>query len=241
MLGTTGLTAGYGKLVVLHEVSFAVKQREIVALIGPNGSGKSTLMKSVCGLATIFDGSVFYEGKEITGTRTDEMARMRVGYVPQVDNVFSALTVEENLEMGAVPREEREEVEEDMQSVFSLFPILDRRRKQKAGTLSGGERQMLAMARALMGRPKVLLLDEPTASLSPNLVEHVFDKISEIRRQGAGLVIVEQNARRALRISDRGYVLVQGKNVCEGTPSEILNNEEIIKIYLGASTMRRMP
>jgi len=236
MLETTELTAGYGKLVILQGVSFAVKQREIVALVGPNGSGKSTLIKSICGLTTIFGGSVFYEGKEITGTRPDRMAHMGIGYVPQVNNVFSALTVEENLEMGAVPRNDRDEVKEIMQSVFSLFSILEDRRRQKAGTLSGGERQMLAMARALMGKPRLLLLDEPAASLAPRLAEQVFEKIFEIRRQGVALVIVEQNARRTLQISDRGCVLVQGKKAYEGTPSEILNNKEIIKIYLGVAT-----
>jgi branched-chain amino acid transport system ATP-binding protein len=236
MLETTGLTAGYGKLVVLQGVSFAVKPREIVALVGPNGSGKSTLIKSVCGLTTIFGGNIFYEGKEITGTRPDRMAHIGIGYVPQVNNVFSALTVEENLEMGAVPRNDPDEVESDMQSVFDLFPVLEDRRRQKAGTLSGGERQMLAMARALMGRPRLLLLDEPVASLAPSLAEQVFDKILEIRRKGVALVIVEQNARRTLRISDRGCILVQGKKAYEGTPKEILNNEEIIRIYLGVAT-----
>lgn len=237
MLETTKLIAGYGKLVILQRVSFDVKRKEIVALIGPNGSGKSTLIKSIFGLTTIFSGNVFYEGKEITGTRPDKMAHIGIGYVPQVGNIFSALTVEENLEMGAVPRKD-EEVKGDMQSVFNLFPVLRDRRRQRAGTLSGGERQMLAMARALMGKPRVLLLDEPTASLAPNLAEQVFEKILEIRRQGVALVIVEQNARRALRIADRGCVLIQGKKAYEGDPSEILDNEEIIKIYLGAATAR---
>lgn len=230
------MTAGYGKLAILNDVSFALKQREIVALIGPNGSGKSTLIKSVCGLTTIFGGNIFYEGKEITGTRPDRMAHIGIGYVPQVSNVFSALTVEENLEMGAVSRKNSDEVKEDMRSVFSLFSVLEDRRRQKARTLSGGERQMLAMARALMGKPRVLLVDEPTASLAPNLAEQVFQKLLEIRRKGVTIVVVEQNARRSLRISDRGCVLVQGKKAYEGTPSEILNNQEIIKIYLGVAT-----
>jgi ABC-type branched-subunit amino acid transport system ATPase component len=236
ILETSRLTAGYGKLMVLQEVSFAVKHKEIVALIGPNGSGKSTLIKSVCGLTTIFDGNIFYEGEEITGTRPDKMAHIGIGYVPQMSNVFSTLTVEENLEMGAVPRKDREEIKENINRTFSLFPVLEDRRRQRAGTLSGGERQMLAMARALMGRPRVLLLDEPTSSLAPSLAEQVFEKILEIRNEGVALVIVEQNARRTLRISDRGCVLVQGRKVYEGTPSEILNNEEIIKIYLGVAT-----
>jgi len=239
MLETTKLIAGYGKLPVLQGVSFNVKRKEIVALIGPNGSGKSTLIKSVFGLATIFSGNVFYEGNEITGTRPDRMAHIGIGYVPQVGNIFSALTVEENLEMGAVPRKDGEEVKEDMQSAFNLFPVLEDRRRQKAGKLSGGERQMLALARALMGKPRLLLLDEPTSSLAPNLAEQVFERILEIRRQGVALVIVEQNARRALRISDRGCVLVQGKKAYEGSPSEILNNEEIIRIYLGVATRPR--
>ncbi len=233
VIETRKLVAGYGKMVILHGIDFYVLRNEIVTVVGPNGSGKSTLLKAILGIAKVISGNVIYEGKDITNERLDRISRMGIGYVPQTDNVFPNLTVRENLEMGAYTIKDKEEVKKRMEEVFEIFPDLKAREKQLAGNLSGGERQMLAMARALMARPKAMLLDEPTAALSPKYVDLVLNKIKEIRESGVTIVLVEQNAKKGLEIADRGYVLVTGRVAYTGPAKEILEHPEIGKLYLG--------
>ena len=201
-------------------------------MIGPNGAGKSTLIKSIFGLLPPRQGRVVLRGEDLTGLRPHRITRRGMSYVPQLDNVFESLTVEENLEMGAL---ERRTARERMSAMYELFPRLGERRRQPAGTMSGGERQMLAMARALMPDPQILLLDEPSAGLAPAFVEAIFDKIAEINRHGVTLVMVEQNARRALGMSTRGYVLDLGQNRFEGRGEELLNDPKVAELYLGGT------
>ena len=233
VIETRKLVAGYGKMVILHGIDFYVLRDEIVTVVGPNGSGKSTLLKAILGIAKVISGNVIYEGRDITNERLDRISRMGVGYVPQTDNVFPNLTVRENLEMGAYTIKDKSEVQKRMEEVFEIFPDLKAREKQLAGNLSGGERQMLAMARALMAKPKVMLLDEPTAALSPKYVDLVLRKIVEIRDSGVTIILVEQNAKKGLEIADRGYVLVTGRVAYTGPAREILEHPEIGKLYLG--------
>lgn len=224
---------GYGKIVIVQGISIQLKEGELVAMVGPNGSGKSTFIKSIYGLATLFKGNVFFNGADITGLSPEDKSRLGIGYVPQVDNVFPDLKVEENLEMGAYSRNDKNEIRKDMEEIFNMFPLLHERRTQKAATLSGGERQMLAVARSLMSRPTLLLLDEPAPALAPKMVTELFKKIKEIRDAGTPILLVEQHARRALEIADRGYVLVAGRKVMEGTGLEILRNKNLKKVFLG--------
>ncbi|MBS7609163.1 ABC transporter ATP-binding protein [Candidatus Bathyarchaeota archaeon] len=227
------LVAGYGKLQVLQGISISLSDGEIVSLIGPNGSGKSTLIKSIVGLAKVFSGHILYKGVDILGFRTDRLARLGIGYVPQLSNIFLSLSVEENLEMGAYARSDGRSLRNDMEAIYSLFPELKGRRKERAENLSGGERQMLALARALMGRPKVLLLDEPTASLSPKATASIFQCLKRIRDSGTPILLAEQNALKALESSDRCYLLVAGKCIAEGPSEDILGNKDIGRLYLG--------
>jgi len=232
LLKAEGVVSGYGKMMVVQGVSIHIDDGEIVTIIGPNGSGKSTLIKTVFGLIRPTMGRIFFKGTEITGLRSDKIMRMGVGYVPQLDNVFPTLTVRENLEMG-VYSESDSEIEERIAETLELFPSLKGRWKERARNLSGGQRQMLAVARALVAKPKLLLLDEPSSSLAPNLVDRVLDRVGEIRDLGTSILLVEQNARKALRISDRGYVMVMGKKAYEGAAKEILDHKEIGRLYLG--------
>jgi len=236
ILDIVDLYSGYGKLIIVQGVSLYVENGEIVSIIGPNGSGKTTLIKTIFGLTRIFGGKVVYNNTDITGIKPHIIARMGIGYVPQTNNVFTELTVEENLEIGGYLNHANN-INDFKERVFQLFPILRERREQKAGTLSGGERQMLAIGRALMSKPKLLLLDEPTAALAPKIVKQLLKKILEIRDQGTTIILVEQNARSALEISDRGYVLVTGKKVLEGNSKKLLNNSDLGKIYLGQIKM----
>ena len=226
-----GVVLGYGGGEILHGVSITVEEGEVVTIIGPNGAGKYPPLKTIFGLLPVRKGKGFYAGEEVTALPPQAMVATGVCYVPQSDNVFPTLTIQENLEMGAFIR--RDDYRGRIKEIFELFPDLAERRGARAGKLSGGQRQMLALARALMLEPRVLLLDEPSASLAPNMVELVFSKIQEINRTGVAMVMVEQNARHALALSHRGYVLVMGQNRLEGTGEGLLNNEQVGKLYLG--------
>ncbi|MFQ6051202.1 MAG: ABC transporter ATP-binding protein [Candidatus Hydrothermarchaeota archaeon] len=232
MLEVKNLVSGYGDLDILRGVSLAIESDEIIAIIGPNGAGKSTLMKTIFGLLKPRKGEIKFEGESIVGLRPDEIVKKGVCYVPQSKNIFPSLRVEENLEMGAFILED-EKVEEALENVYSLFPLLKERKSQRAGSLSGGEQQMLAIGRALMLSPKLLLLDEPSGGLAPKLVRGVFEKIKEINQLGVAVIIVEQNAKKALEIAHRGYVLDMGRNRIEGYGKDLLKNEEVKRLYLG--------
>ncbi len=231
ILKVDNLSAGYGKLDILKAVHLHVQSGDIVSVIGPNGAGKSTLLKSIFGLLTPRMGTIRLKDTDITGLKPDRIARQGISYVPQVDNVFASMTIEENLQMGAFIR--KDDFSRRMEEVYDLFPVLSERKKQKAGQLSGGQRQMVAMGRALMLDPALLLLDEPSAGLAPNLVDSIFEKIKEVNATGVSIIIVEQNAKKALEMADHGYVLAMGKNVLDDTGQALLANEEVGRLYLG--------
>ncbi|WP_440005341.1 ABC transporter ATP-binding protein [Halomicrococcus sp. SG-WS-1] len=231
LLEIESLDAGYGDLQVLEDVDMSVEDGEYVTIVGPNGAGKSTVMKSIFGLTNYMGGVVAYRGEEIQDSTPEQVIHRGLGYVPQSDNVFPTLTVQENLEMGAYILDE---VPEDaLADVFERFPILRERRDQRAGTMSGGQQQMLAMGRALMLDPDLLLLDEPSAGLAPDLVVETFDKVDEINDGGTAILMVEQNAKEALARCDRGYVLVQGQNRFEDTGDTLLGDDEVRQEFLG--------
>ncbi|SDG52133.1 ABC transporter ATP-binding protein [Roseospirillum parvum] len=225
------VTGGYGGSDILSDVELSMTADQIVVIIGPNGAGKSTLMKSVFGLVRIRQGHIRLDGEEITNLRPDLVVQKGVGYVPQERNVFPSMTVAENLEMGAFLR--RDDFRPQMRRMYDLFPRLAERRDQLAGSMSGGERQMLAMARALMLEPRLLLLDEPTAGLSPLFIDQTFERIKEINSLGIGILMVEQNARQALAIADMGYVLATGRNRYTDTGANLLDNPEVAEMFLG--------
>jgi neutral amino acid transport system ATP-binding protein len=234
LLEVENVYAGYVKdLPILQGINFSIQSGELVTVIGPNGAGKSTLAKTVFGLLTPTEGKILFKGENIAGLSSDQIVRRGMCYVPQVSNVFSALTVAENLEMGAFLH--NGSLKSLKQKIYTMFPRLAERRHQKAGTLSGGERQMLAMGRALMLDPDLLLLDEPSAALSPILVKDVFEQIKAINATGKAIVLVEQNAKQALMMADRGYVLENGKDKLEGTGQSLLNDPSVGELYLGAA------
>lgn len=231
LLEVTGVYGGYGGVDILSGVDMYVDDREIVVIVGPNGAGKSTAMKAVIGLVNIREGKIRFDGQDINGRRPDEVARLRVCYVPQEKNVFPTLTVHENLEMGAFLRDDDFSAQLDM--VYEIFPPLVEKMRQPAGSLSGGQRQMVAMGRALMLEPRLLLLDEPTAGLSPLFTDLIFDKVKEINATGVAILMVEQNAKDALALADRGYVLAMGRNRYEDTGANLLANREVAEMFLG--------
>jgi ABC-type branched-subunit amino acid transport system ATPase component len=236
LLELRNVEAGYGAIQILHGVSLHVSPGEVVAVIGPNGAGKSTTFKAVMGLITRFAGEIAFDGRTLLGQRPDRVLALGLAYVPQGRIVFSQMTVRENLEMGAYLERDRAKLAAAMDYVFTLFPRLGERRRQLAGSMSGGEQQMLAMGRGLMMRPRMMMLDEPSLGLSPRLVDEVFEKIVEMARGGLTVMLVEQNAARALEIADRGYVLELGRNRFEGTGRELLENGEVRRMYLGGET-----
>jgi branched-chain amino acid transport system ATP-binding protein len=233
LLVAQSLTAGYGRIDILHDVSLTVGVHEIVSIIGPNGAGKSTAFKTIVGFLTPRAGRVLFNGEDITGTRPDLVLRRGLAYVPQGRIVFPHMTVLENLEMGAYTERDPARVAAALDQVYRLFPILAERRRQAAGTMSGGEQQMVAIGRALMTAPKLIMLDEPSLGLSPKFVTLIFEKLMEMRQAGYTLMLVEQNATRALAIADRGYVLELGRNRFEGAGRTLLADPEVKRLYLG--------
>lgn len=231
LLNVSSLDAGYGDLQILTDLDLEVEDGEYVTIVGPNGAGKSTAMKSVFGLTTHMGGTVTFDGTDITGMTPEEIIHYGIGYVPQNENIFGSLTVRENLEMGAYILDEVPQ--NALDDVFARFPILEERQEQLAGTMSGGQRQMLAMGRALMLDPDLLLLDEPSAGLAPDLVEDMFDRIDQINDRGTAILMVEQNAKEALRRCTRGYVLVNGQNGYVGSGDELLHDPEVRQRFLG--------
>ena len=227
-----GIAAGYVKgLNILQGIDMIINEKEIVSIIGPNGAGKSTLLKAIMGIINISGGRFFIDGVEKTNTPTHQIVKEGVGYVPQVENVFPSLTIEENLEIGSWSIDTS--IKQSISKIFDDFPMLKERRKDKAGNLSGGQRQILALARALTTSPKILLLDEPSAGLSPVAIKEVFEIVKEINSKGVAILLVEQNAKRALNFSDRGYVLAQGRNAYQGKGQELLNDPRVVDLYLG--------
>ncbi|HLQ86283.1 MAG TPA: ABC transporter ATP-binding protein [Salinisphaeraceae bacterium] len=234
LLEVQGVHAGYGDTAILHDVGLSVAEGELTTIIGPNGAGKSTLLKSIMGYLIPTQGTVHCAGEDITRLRPHERVAKGIAFVPQLANVFPSLTTEENLVMGGYTLS-KEETRRRIEQQYAEFPRLAERRKQRVRTMSGGERQMLALARALMTDPQLLLLDEPSAALSPRIAEEVFAKVQEINSQGRTVLIVEQNADRSLAISDRGIVMADGRNAFEGDAQHILHDEKIRDAYLGAA------
>ena len=227
-----GIAAGYVKgLNILQGVDLIVNEKEIVSIIGPNGAGKSTLLKAIMGIINISGGRFFINGVEKTNTPTHKIVKEGVGYVPQVENVFPSLTIEENLEIGSWSV--KDNIKQSISKIFDDFPMLKERQRDKAGNLSGGQRQILALARALVTSPSILLLDEPSAGLSPVAIKEVFEIVKEINSRGVAILLVEQNASRALNFSDRGYVLDQGRNAYQGKGQELLDDPRVVDLYLG--------
>ncbi len=225
------LTAGYGGVDIIKNINLEVKQGEIAVIVGPNGAGKSTAMKALLGMLKLTDGSVSFAKDDITSMLPQDRVNLGIAFVPQTNNVFTGMTVEENLEMGGFIRSD--DIHHTIKDIYNLFPILKEKRNQNAGELSGGQRQQVAFGRALMTKPKILMLDEPTAGVSPIVMDELFSRIIEVGKTGVGILMVEQNAKQALNIADRGYVLVNGKHSREGSGQDLLNNPEVRKSFLG--------
>jgi len=225
------LTAGYGGVDIIKNITLEIKQGEIAVIVGPNGAGKSTAMKALLGMLKLTDGSVSFATDDISTMLPQDRVNLGIAFVPQTNNVFTGMSVEENLEMGGFIR--TDDIHHTIDDIYNLFPVLKEKRNQNAGELSGGQRQQVAFGRALMTKPKILMLDEPTAGVSPIVMDELFSRIIEVGKTGVGILMVEQNAKQALSIADRGYVLVNGKNSREGSGQDLLNNPEVRKSFLG--------
>ena len=230
-LKAINITAGYGGVDIINNLNLFVNEGEIVVIVGPNGAGKSTAMKALLGMLKLTDGSVSFAKDDITLMLPQDRVNLGIAFVPQTNNVFTGMTVEENLEMGGFIRSD--DIQQTIEDIYNLFPILKEKRNQNAGELSGGQRQQVAFGRALMTKPKILMLDEPTAGVSPIVMDELFARIIEVGKTGVGILMVEQNAKQALNIADRGYVLVNGKHSREGSGQDLLNNPEVRKSFLG--------
>lgn len=233
LLEIKDLCAGYGDLQVLFNINMHVNEGEVVSLVGSNGAGKTTILRILSGLEPVKSGSILFEGKDLTNVKPHEKADLGISHIPQGRGILGTLTVRENLIMGAYPKAARATMEENIERAYKMFPILSERRNQMAGYLSGGEQQMLAISRALMINPKLLMLDEPSLGLAPIVVRDMFDIISTVAKQGVSILIVEQNLKQALSVADRGYVLETGQIVMEGKASDLLENKEVQAAYLG--------
>jgi len=231
VLSIKEIYAGYGEIEIIHGISLEVNEGEIVSIVGPNGSGKSTLLKSIFSLVDIMGGEINYLDSDLTKITTDQMIKKGLAFVPQTDNVFPTMTVEENLELGAYVSKKK--LKDRFDLIYNLFPPLVEKRKKKAGTLSGGQRQMVAFGRALVIEPRLLLLDEPTAGLAPMYIDLILEKVEEINKTGVSILMVEQNAKKALAMSDRGYVLAAGEKKYEDSGRGLLENEEVAQLFLG--------
>lgn len=230
-LSAENMLGGYGETTILNDCSISVKKGEIAVIVGPNGAGKSTAMKAIFGMLDLRAGNIIFDGKDISDLKPQERVKSGMGFVPQTHNVFTSMTVMENLEIGGFTNQEN--LPKNISEVFKLFPVLEEKQKQLVGELSGGQRQQVAVGRALMTNPKLLMLDEPTAGVSPLVVKELFEKIISIARTGIAILMVEQNARQALEIADNGFVLVQGENKYTDKGSKLLSNKEVRKAFLG--------
>ncbi|MGN6549952.1 MAG: ABC transporter ATP-binding protein [Pararhizobium sp.] len=231
LLSITGLHAGYGQMTILKGVDLSLDEGEIGVIVGPNGAGKSTTLKAIFGMLNVTEGSIVFDGEDITGIKSEKLAAHRIAFVPQEANVFASLSVQENLEMGAYVR--RDSYAHVLDHVYDIFPDLKSKRRQPAGELSGGQRQMVAFGRALMIEPKLILLDEPTAGLSPLFMSVIFDRVIAINRTGVTVAMVEQNAKQALAIAHKGFVLANGQNSYTDTGANLLNNPDVARSFLG--------
>ncbi len=231
LIEVKGVVGGYGGAPILNGVDIAIDPADIGVIVGPNGAGKSTTLKAIFGLLHVSAGSIAFDGRDITNALPDKLVPLGLSFVPQEKNVFTSMTVEENLEMGAFIR--RDDFSDTLEEVYGMFPILAEKRRQPAGELSGGQRQMVAMGRALMSKPKLLMLDEPSAGLSPRYVLEIFEKIVSVNKGGVGILMVEQNARQALAFATRGFVLAQGQNRFTGTGPELIADPDVAKSFLG--------
>ena len=231
LIAVENVVAGYGGAPILSGVDIAIEQSDIGVIVGPNGAGKSTTLKAIFGLLKVTSGSIRFAGDEVTNSLPDRLVPMGLSYVPQEKNVFTSLTVEENLEMGAFTR--KDDFSDTIDWVYGMFPVLREKRRQPAGELSGGQRQMVAMGRALMSQPRLLMLDEPSAGLSPRYVLEIFEQIVKVNKAGVGILMVEQNARQALALASKGFVLANGQNRFTGTGAELLADPEVAQSFLG--------